>query len=341
MTIGQAAYVLWYLLSKKPGTETAVFLSLMSAGVFALQVFYQLSVRLQAKQTLKRYRNSGKLPEDFWKTQNLRLGDDILSLKCGRKKLEYDCAYFVKAEVVGRMLVLTFQRGKQIHQLQVPERVFGTPEEEGRFLNAVRDSGQESLRAGLQEKGEVGGDGVKYAVRYSIDQEDYQKAFVRCVRRLYLTSAGLTLKNLARLAGAAFLIGNAIAGTMDSPAFIVFTSLISFILLVPFLTAFTPLESVFARQSADTLYGGLDTLNAALLVFGDRLAWQSERFFNEIPIERLIATEKDSKYAYLYLNDGTSVFVRITEENKTELTRCWLFLDSLAEKNRRNRFPKK
>lgn len=332
MTVGQVGYFLWYALAQKPEPATAWLLGVLSAGVCAVQLFYQLSVGVRAKSTLTRYKRTGKISESFWNIQHLRLRDDIVSLECGKNKLMYDCAYFIKAETVGGMLVLTFRRGKQVHQLQVPLAAFKSGEEKEAFLDALKASQQTSIRAGLPKAEEICSEGAVYSFSYSMTRRSFEKAFAGCARKLYFTRAGLTLKNIARLAGTVFLIVNAFNTGMGA-AFRIFAVLISFLLMAPAIFAFSPLGILTARQAADSVYMGLEKMSFQLVIHNDKLVWRGETFCHQKKLSSVIALEKNEREAYIYFDNGTSVLAEVTDENRMILTKTWLYLDGFSEKH--------
>lgn len=334
MTVGQGGYTLWYALKTRPDPDRTVLICCLSAGIFAIQTFYQCALRLRAEQNIRRYQKKGLLSEDFWKTQILKLDDDILTLRCGNQKLAYDCAYFKKAETVGSFLVLTFQKGRELQQLMIPEGVFKKEGSRQAFLDSLKAAGQASIRSGMRELTEIGTEEGGVSLSYTMSRKTFEEALVRCTRRIYLTREGWPLNTIARVAGAAFLLGNVAAGVIASPSFILYAALISIILLLPFLSAFTPIQTMLSRQNAGNVFAGLEEMAFCLTVLSDRLVWQSESFMNEIPFEKLAAADRDDRFAYLFLNDRSSAFIPLDENNRTEIIRNWLLLETVAERNR-------
>ena len=333
LTVGQSAYAVWYILSAKPEKKSAVFICLLSALVFALQIFYQFSIRLRAEQTLKRYKKNGSISESFWKTQRMKLDDDVLSLRCGKDRLVYDCAFFSNAETLGGVLVLTFQKGKEIQQLMLPESVFESEDARKRFIDALAASRQNSIRASTGDTAIPNAENAEMAVLYTMTKEEFSKALVRCTRRFYTTKAGMSLKNIARLACVVFLLGNIAAGVINTKDFIIYASLISLVLLLPFIVAFSPIEGSIARQNAEKTFAGLDEMNFSLAVFPDSIAWKCESFSNEISVENLIAVVRDKRYAFFYFRDNSSAFIPLDEENTAPVTKCSLYLEVIADRN--------
>lgn len=333
MTVGQSAYAVWYIITAHPKTKIVVCIAFLSISISIIQIFYQHAIRLRAVQTLKTQKKRKAISEDFWKLQVLTLENDILTLRCGKEKLSYDCAYYIKAETVGDALVLTFKRGKNIQQIILPIRVFQTENEKEEFISKLQVSRQNSILAGMSEINEIVEENYEYSVQYSMTKKQFADALVQCTRKYYVTRAGLSLKNIARIAGTVFLLGNVIMGKINTGPFILFAVLVSFLLMIPYISAFSPIQSAFARQNAENIFRGLDTMDFQLAVFTDRIAWRGDSFLNEIPIEKLIAAEKTNNIAFLFFNNNSSVFVPITENNKMEITRCWLYLDTVSKHN--------
>ena len=202
------------------------------------------------------------------------------------------------------------------------------------FLDSLKAAGQASIRSGMRELTEIGTEEGGVSLSYTMSRKTFEEALVRCTRRIYLTREGWPLNTIVRVAGAAFLLGNVAAGVIASPSFILYAALISIILLLPFLSAFTPIQTMLSRQNAGNVFAGLEEMAFCLTVLSDRLVWQSESFMNEIPFEKLAAADRDDRFAYLFLNDRSSAFIPLDENNRTEIIRNWLLLETVAERNR-------
>ena len=231
MTVGQAGLVAWNIVRLDIQGTPRVMLIVLSALICLLQAFYQTSIGLRARIQLKKSMASGKISKDFWNMQNLTIKDDVLTLRCGKSRLTYDCAYYRGAWRVGDMLLLDFKRGEDVHQLFVPASVFdnmgGTEGIEKYLAEAKRNS----ILAGFAGNGWKRPEQAKCSVEYSYTKKNFARDYVRSARLGYLTRIPWSIGSIAKIAGAAFLMYNVIAGNFDSTAFVWFAVLASILLL--------------------------------------------------------------------------------------------------------------
>lgn len=333
MTVVQLGFALWSVVTGYISGGLAWAVLAMSVLIALSQILYQLCIPRRARHRLDKA--AGRISADFWSRQFLKLKDDALELRCGKSRLSYDCAYFVKAEELGRMLLLEMKKDNTAHQLLIPLSAFSGEEEKQRFLEQLHSSRESSIRAGYAKNKGQRPEAPECSVTFHYDRKSFQNDTVRCARRAYLTRAAWNLSTVAKIAGTAFLLYHVFAGSFASTAFTVFALLVCFLLCYPFIITFTPLVRLIAVKNGRSLFGGLEEMDCAVELTEDTLYYSGDTFFNAIRLTAVRAVEKSNKWVFVYLRDGTSVTVPITEENANAASRLYLRLDSIAEQNRR------
>lgn len=341
MTVGQLSYIVWSIATGQASGTYAYILLAISLLIIGMQVFYQASVDLRATHHLKKEKANGRISKDFWSSQHLTLKNDILSLRCGKTKLEYDCAYFQRVETLGSMLLLNFRHEKLVHQLMLPRGIFPTTEAEDAFRNAIRQSKVNSIRAGYQAIAGNRPEKPEYSVEFEYTLKNFVRDYVKSARTIYLTDIPWNLTAVAKLVATGYLLFNLFAGNFDTTAFKIFAVLVSFILCYQYLITFTPLIYLMAKKYAVSLFSGLDKVSCALDVKDGILYFSGTTFFNELQQSSVYALEKNNKCMFIYFKDGTSITVPITEKNSKELSRCGLYLSEVASANWANRRRKR
>lgn len=335
MTVVQLGFALWSVVTGYISGGLAWAVLAMSVLIAMSQILYQLCIPRRARHRLDKDKAAGRISADFWSRQFLKLKDDALELRCGKSRLSYDCAYFVKAEELGRMLLLEMKKDNTAHQLLIPLSAFSGEEEKQRFLEQLQSSRESSIRAGYAKNKGQRPEAPECSVTFHYDRKSFQNDTIRCARRAYLTRAAWNLSTVAKIAGTAFLLYHVFAGSFASTAFTVFALLVCFLLCYPFIITFTPLIRLIAVKNGRSLFGGLEEMDCAVDLTEDTLYYSGDTFFNAIRLTAVRAVEKSNKWVFVYLRDGTSVTVPITEENANAASRLYLRLDSIAEQNRR------
>lgn len=338
MTVGQAALVAWNIvrLGITGGTRTALIA--ISALICLTQVFYQCSVELRAKSQLRRSMEKGKISEEFWGRQHLSLKDEVLRLRCGKVDLKYDCAYYDGAQLVGGMLVVSFRRGKDVHQLLIPVTAFATEEQRQQFEAALDDAKRASILSGYAENSHARPAKPVYFADFDYTADEFSRDYVRAARLAYSTAVPYDIMLITKLVAAAFLIYNIIAANITGTMFTLFSVFIIVILLYPVLFTFTPLIRQVSKRNTQSLFGGLTLVHCAVDVTDDKLVFSGDTFYNELPLASVYGAEKRRDFAAVYLRDNTAVVMKITPQNDNEITRMTLYLEALGAGNRKSRF---
>ena len=338
MTVGQAALVAWNIvrLGITGGTRTALIA--ISALICLTQVFYQCSVELRAKSQLRRSMEKGKISEEFWGRQHLSLKDEVLRLRCGKVDLKYDCAYYDGAQLVGGMLVVSFRRGKDVHQLLIPVTAFATEEQRRQFEAALDDAKRASILSGYAENSHARPAKPVYSADFDYTADEFSRDYVRAARLAYSTAVPYDIMLITKLVAAAFLVYNIIAANITGTMFTLFSVFIIVILLYPVLFTFTPLIRQVSKRNTQSLFGGLTLVHCAVDVTDDKLVFSGDTFYNELPLASVYGAEKRRDFAAVYLRDNTAVVMKITPQNDNEITRMTLYLEALGAGNRKSRF---
>lgn len=338
MTVGQALLVAWNIvrLSITGGTRAALIA--ISALICLAQVFYQCSVELRAKSQLRRSMEKGKISEEFWGRQHLSLKDEVLRLHCGKVDLKYDCAYYDGAQLVGGMLVVSFRRGKDVHQLLIPASAFASDERRQEFEAALAAAKRASILAGYAEAAKPRPNAPAYSADFDYTADGFARDYVRAARLAYSTAVPYDLMMITKLAAAAFLVYNIIAGHIAGAMFTAFAVFVIIILLYPVLFTFTPFIRQVAKRNTQSLFGGLASAHCAVDVTDEKLIFSGDTFYNQIPLASVYGAEKRRDFAAVYLKDNTAVVMKVTPENEHEVTRMTLYLDTLGASNRKGRF---
>ena len=143
---------------------------------------------------------------------------------------------------------------------------------------------------------------------------------------------------ITKLAAAAFLVYNIIAGHIAGAMFTAFAVFVIIILLYPVLFTFTPFIRQVAKRNTQSLFGGLASAHCAVDVTDEKLIFSGDTFYNQIPLASVYGAEKRRDFAAVYLKDNTAVVMKVTPENEHEVTRMTLYLDTLGASNRKGRF---
>lgn len=334
MTVGQAVLVAVNIVIHDIGGGRMALLIAFSALIFAVQLFYQLSTGLRARVQLERSEKAGKISSEFWGRQRLSLKDDTLTLSCGKSRLSYDCAFFSGWQVFGSMLIVNFTKERTVHQLIIPLSALESCGGHERFVDMLSEARKESVLCGYAENGWERPENARYSVEFECSEKQFIRNSVRSSRMAYLTPAAWNLTAIAKLAGAAFLIYHSAAGSVDSLAFVFFSIFISIILLLRYIVTFTPLIYLMARKNTRSLFAGFDSIMFAVDVTEDKLIYSGTTFYNEMKLRDIRAVEETDRMAAVYLKDLTAVMIVRNDENRTEATRCILYLDSVAKSNR-------
>lgn len=335
MTVFQSGYVFRNIVIGKLNGYSAVTVGIMSAVICVLQCTYFFSINKRAEIQLNNLIKTGKIPEDFWKAQHLSISDDVLTLKCGSTRYEYDCAYFTGADELADILILNFRKDRSVHQLLVPKKAIGSADNISDFISLLNQSKDESIKSAFPCSMEENNLNSDYSVDFEYDISSFSSDYARGSRKIYLTPAGWSLSFIAKLAGAGFLLYNVFAGRVTGTAYTVFAVLISVVLLFQLLVAFTPISRIIAKEHAVSLFKGLEKMNCRLEADDQSLRFKGDTFDNTIPIADVKAVEKDSRNCFIYLKNGSSISIPITEGNKGAVSRIFLFLDLKAESNRK------
>ena len=310
LTVGQMSFAVWNVASGRLTGALAVTVLILSGAICVLQLCYQLCLTQRARHAMERDIASGKIAQDFWSTQILRLMDELLELRCGKLKLSYDCAYFQKEEICGPLLVLTMKKEKTIHQLMVPLAAFGGEKARKEFVQALYTAKRTSILAGFESTLEKPPEDALETLRCTYTRDDFVHDYIQSSRRAYLTAAGWTLSTFARLAGTAFLLYHLFSGSFNSAAYKVFAVLVCILLCYPYLVTFSPLIIPIARKYALSLFAGLDTVRFQLDYTPDSLIFSGDTFYNRIPRTQIKAVCNTEKNRFIYLKDGTSVTIK-------------------------------
>ncbi len=338
MTVGQAALVAWNIVRLDITGGTRAALIAISALICLAQVFYQCSVELRARSQLRRSMDKGKISEEFWGRQHLSLKEEVVRLQCGKIDLKYDCAYYGGAQLVGGMLVLSFCRGKDVHQLLIPISAFSSDDGRREFGAALAAAKRASILSGYAETARKRPEKTAYSADFDYTADEFARDYVRAARLAYSTAVPYDIMMTTKLAAAAFLVYNIIAGHIAGAMFTTFTVFVVIILLYPVIFAFTPFICQVAKRNTHSLFGGLTSVHCAVDVTDEKLVFSGDTFYNQIPLASVCGAEKRRSFAAVYLKDNTSVVMKITPENEREVTRMTLYLETLGASNRKKRF---
>lgn len=341
MTVGQLSYIVWSIVSNSVSGAYAYILLIIALLIFGIQVFYQASINLRAAHQFKKEKINGRIAKDFWNRQYLTLKNDTLCLSCGKTKLEYDCAYFQRVETLGSMLVLNFRHEKLIHQLMLPRSVFRKHEDEDAFLEAIAQSKINSICGGYKSRADDRPTEPEYSIEFDYEIKSFVRDYVKSARNVYFTRIPWNLTAVAKLVATGYLLFNLFSGNFDSTGFKIFAILVSLILCYQYIIVFSPLIYLMAKKYAVSLFGGLEKLSCALDVKDSVLYFSGITFFNKLPQSSVYAVEKKDTLMFIYIKDGTSITVPVTEKNCKELSRCGLYLCEVANANWENRSRKK
>ncbi len=339
MTVGQLGFVIWHIASSGIDPAMAVVLLVCSLAICALQLFHQLGLRTRAKSQMMRDMNKGNISEEFWKQQHLTLRDDLLSLKCGKSVLKYDCAYFSKAQEVDNMLLLNFRRGKDIHQLMIPLSIF-KGEGSAEFVKALEASKKSSLNAGFQENRVERPENCDFSLEYSYSFKDFCRHQVRAARLAYTSRVGWTLSTIARVAAAVYLVWHIASGSFESNGWVVFSVCVIVLLIYPLIIAFTPLCPLIVKRNITSLFGGLDSIDCSLDVCENKLWYIGDSFDNVIDLSKIVDVVKAKDMTVFYFKDNTAITVPFGTSGSHDTLRMAFHLESIADINWRSRSRK-
>ena len=330
---GVLAAILRYHTS--PG-QTALLLGL-SLAICAIQIFYRYATGLRARSQTVRAIQRGQIREDFWKKQRLRLQDDLLSLRCGKTELSYDCAYYSGSSEAAGTLLLVFTKGKTVHQLMVPASAFASDAQKQAFLDALQAGKLRSIQAGFAKARGPRPENADFSLAWRCSRRDFARDQVRAVRAAYTRRVGWTLPQIARLAAAGFLLYHFIRGSYQSTGMQVFIALVLLLLLYPLLISFTPLCRLIVRRNTDSLFAGLEEQACTLDLAGEKLSFSGDTFENELDLKRLYDVAEANGGAVLYWKDNTAITIPAGAAAQSEAQGMLAVLRRAADENWRSR----
>lgn len=337
MTVVQFAFALRNFISGSQSAEMRTLLLVISACILLAQLFYQSMLGFRAKAQMRRDMRKGRISPDFWQKQQLSLNDDVFSVKCGKSELKYDCAYYSGTKRLDTMLLISFTRGKAVHQLMIPFSAFNDALQPDGLIKAIEAAKRDSIIAGLKAQNHERPQSPDYSVTFSYDREGFCRDQIRAARWAYLDRIGWTLSTVARVAAAVFLLYHLIHKSYTSVTFMVFVVCVIILLLYPLLIAFTPLCSLLVRKNALTLFGGMDTINCSIDASDGTLCYMSEVFYNEIPYENIYSVICEKKFTALYLKDNSVVTIPLSTSKNPDVARLAYYFDAIADGNWRSR----
>ena len=337
LTVGQFGGVLAAILRYRtsPG-QTALLLGL-SLAICAIQIFYRCATGLRARSQTARAIQRGQIREDFWKKQRLRLQDDLLSLRCGKTELSYDCAYYSGSSEAAGTLLLVFARGKTAHQLMVPASAFASDGQKRAFLDALQAGKLRSIQAGFARDRSARPENADFSLAWRYSRRDFARDQVRAVRAAYTRRVGWTLPRIARLAAAAFLLYHFIRGSYESTGMQVFITLVLLLLLYPLLISFTPFCRLIVRRNTDSLFAGLEEQACTLDLAENKLYFYGDTFQNELDLKRLYDVAETGGCAVLYWKDNTVITLPPDAAARPEAQGMLTVLRRTSDENWRSR----
>lgn len=336
MTVCQLGFVIWHIATSGIDPAKAVALLVCSLVICGMQLYFQLGLRTRAKKQMERDMSRGSISEDFWKQQHLVLHDDLLRLKCGKSELRYDCAFFSKAQEMGNMLLLSFTRRKEVHQLMVPLSAF-KGEGSAEFIEALEASKKSSISAGLKENRVQRPEDCEFSVEYSYKLKSFCRDQVRAARLAYAGRVAWNVSTLARLAGSLYIMRLVVSGSFSSVGWAVVAVCVVILLVYPVLLVFTPVCALIIRRNIGALFGGLDTINCSLDIAENKLWHIGDSFDNVIDLSRIIAVVKAKDLTVLYFKGNIAITVPLNTADNPKLQRMVVYLEALADINWRNR----
>lgn len=337
LTVGQFGGVLAAILRyHTPPGQTALLLGL-SLAICAIQIFYRYATGLRARSQTARAIQRGQIREDFWKKQRLRLQDDLLTLRCGKTELSYDCAYYSGSSQAAGTLLLGFTKGKTVHQLMVPSSAFASDAQKQAFLDALQDGKLRSIRAGYAKARGPRPENADFSLTWRCSRRDFARDQVRAVRAAYTRRVGWTLPQIARLAAAGFLLYHFIRGSYQSTGMQVFIALVLLLLLYPLLISFTPLCRLIVRRNTDSLFAGLEEQTCTLDLAGEKLSFSGDTFENVLDLKRLYDVAELGGCVVLYWKDNTAITIPADAAALPEAQGMLAVLRPTADENWRSR----
>ena len=319
-----------------PPGQTALLLGL-SLAICAIQIFYRYATGLRARSQTARAIQRGQIREDFWKKQRLRLQDDLLTLRCGKTELSYDCAYYSGSSQAAGTLLLVFTKGKTVHQLMVPASAFASDAQKQAFLDALQAGKLRSIQAGFAKARGPRPENADFSLTWRCSRRDFARDQVRAVRAAYTRRVGWTLPQIARLAAAGFLLYHFIRGSYQSTGMQVFIALVLLLLLYPLLISFTPLCRLIVRRNTDSLFAGLEEQACTLDLAGEKLSFSGDTFENALDLKQLYDVAELGGCVVLYWKDNTAITIPADAAALPEAQGMLAVLRPTADENWRSR----
>lgn len=337
MTVVQFSFAVWCAVKYGRDNSLIYVLLVLSLGICVVQLVYQLCLGLRARTRMNRDIRRGNISPEFWSRQHVTLKEQVFRLKCGKNELKYDCAYFSRAQKLGGMLLLSFRKGKTVHQLMLPltalEQVGGAEA----FVNALSEAKRESLEPGAEAQRPARPEDAACSVTFSYDADEFNRAQVKAARYAYANRIGWTFTNIARLVAAAFLIYHFAIGSYDSIAFRVFVVCIIVLLLYPPVVTFTPLCRLLVRRNTAKLFGERTTMEFSLDVADGKLFYAGDSFRNEIPLDQVYSVAAGAEFTVIYLKNNTVITIPYGTSNSRDTYRLVRLLEDIADDNWKNR----
>lgn len=333
MTVVQFAFVIYCINRYQTSRGQTILLLALSLAICATQLVYRYAVSLRARAQTARAIQKGQIQDDFWKSQKLSLQDDLITLRSGKTKFAYDCAYFSGSQEAGNALLLFFTKGKTTHQVMVPLSAFSSSEEKDRFLDELQKSKIRSIQEGCEQNRSPRIDNAEYSLDYGYDRTAFARDQIHAVRTAYTRRVSWTLSQIARYAAAVFLVYHFVAGSYQSMQMKVFVVLILLLLLYPALISFTPLCRLIVRRNTESLFAGLDRITCSLDILENKLYYQGDTFQNVLALDCLYDIAETEDCVILYWKDHTAITIPLEVAARSEAGRLLAHLRPIADRN--------
>ena len=339
MTVVQLCAAIWAAVKYSGQSSAVLWLPVLSIGICALPVFYQLSVTIRARAQMNRDIRKGNISKDFWNRQYVTLENQIFRLKCGKNELVYDCAYFNGAQSIGGILLLSFKKEKAVHQIMVPLSALESMGGGEGLTKLLTEAKRESLGISSDEGNARPLDAV-YFVSFIYSEKEFYGDQIRAARLAYTNRVGWTFANIAKIIAAAFLIYHIFMGSYGSTGFLVFIIIVIILLIYPIVITFSPLCGLLIRNNIRSLFGALSMQNCALDIAEGKLFYTGETFRNVIPLSYVYSVASGKNLTVIYLKDNSAITIPYSASENHNTYKLTTFLEQIADANWKNRSTK-